>query len=172
MHIRCVAVVLALVVCACATAPKMPQVPQNLVVPAGNGLRLRALAKGVQTYTCQPQANDRSAYGWTFTGPKAELYNESAAQIGSHYNGPTWELTDGSKVVGAVKEKANSPDGSIPWLLLEAKSSEGQGKLAGVTFIQRIDTKGGNPPQDACDAGHATEGRGQEYTATYLFYGP
>jgi hypothetical protein len=149
-----------------------PQVPQNLAIPAGNGLRLRALAKGVQTYTCQRKANDQNAWDWNFTGPKAGLYDESGTQIGSHYTGPTWELTDGSKVVGAVKEKANSPEGSIPWLLLEAKSSEGHGKLAGVTFIQRIDTRGGTAPRDACDAGHATEGRGQEYTAIYLFYGP
>lgn len=164
--------VLGVVAWACANAPKMPQVPQNLAVPAGNTLRLRALAKGVQAYTCQPKAGDSSAWEWAFTGPKAELSDEPGAKIGSHYGGPTWELADGSKVVGAVKEKASSPDGSIPWLLLAAKSSEGQGKLAGVTFIQRIETRGGTQPRDGCDAGHANESRGQEYTATYLFYGP
>jgi hypothetical protein len=43
--------------------------------------------------------------------------------------------------------------------------------LAGVTFIQRIETKGGTAPHDGCDAGHAGEARAVEYTATYLFYG-
>jgi hypothetical protein len=161
-----------LLACACATAsPKPPDVPQSLAVPAGNALRLRALAKGTQNYACQPKPAD-GTYEWAFKGPKADLYDAAGAQIGSHYGGPTWELSDGSKVIGDVKEKASSPEGSIPWLLLAAKSSAGQGKLTGVTFIQRVDTRGGTPPADLCDASHADQTRAQDYTAIYYFYGP
>ncbi len=168
MQIRLIALLAALL--ACATVPANPQVPDNLAVPAGNRLRLRALAKGVQSYTCQAKG-DRS-WAWAFTGPKADLYDDSGAQIGSHFAGPAWQLADGSKVVGAVKEKASSPEGSIPWLLLEVKSSQGKGKLEGVTFIQRIDTRRGTAPTEACTAALADTNRNQDYTATYLFYGP
>jgi hypothetical protein len=57
-------------------------------------------------------------------------------RIGKHYAGPHWESTDGSKVVAAVKERADAPAaGAIPWLLLTAKSvgpagSFSQGKRA------------------------------------------
>ena len=163
---------LAVFLAACASAPLPSPVPQALAVPEGNGLRYRALAKGVQSYTCQAKPGTPAQYEWVFTAPRAQLYDESGAEAGAHFAGPTWQLADGSRVVGVAKQKTPSPQGSIPWLLLEAKSSEGTGKLEGVKYIQRTDTTGGTAPSDPCDAGHAGEVRDQAYTATYLFYAP
>ena len=60
----------------------------------------------------------------------------------------------------------------IPWLLLSAKSNEGQGAFKNVTFIQRLGTHGGKPPTADADAAHAGKEVRVEYQATYYFYVP
>jgi len=52
-----------------------------------------------------------------------------------------------------------------------AKAHEGQGILADVAFIRRIDTKGGVAPTTGCDAGHISEPERMRYSATYQFLG-
>jgi len=153
-----------LVLCACATAA--PKLPANLAAPDAAAERLVAQAKGTQNYTCKENAG---RFEWAFTAPEADLFDASGGKLGTHFAGPTWQLDDGSKVTAAVKEKAPSPD-SIPWLLLEVKSSEGQGRLTGITHIQRLDTAGGRPPADGCDGAHAGEVRKVPYTASYHFF--
>src|SRR5712692_2523196 len=96
----------AVLLSACATVPKPPAVPQNLIVPGDNVERLNLAAKGTQNYTCQEKAGK---FEWVFTAPEAELFDGSGSKVGTHFAGPTWQLEDGSKVVGAVKEKAPSP---------------------------------------------------------------
>jgi hypothetical protein len=157
----------AILLSACATAPKT--LPPNLAVPGGSVERLSAFAKGTQNYFCQQKKSAPGTFEWAFTAPEADLFDAAGSKIGTHFAGPTWQLDDGSKVVGAVKEKAPSPS-SIPWLLLEVRSSEGKGNLTGVTFIQRVDTEGGKAPDEGCDAGHAGETRKVAYRATYHFF--
>ena len=142
--------------------PAGKPVPANLAVPAGNTLLLKASAKGVQIYTCKPE-------GWVLKAPEADLFDEKGAKVGHHSGGPTWELNDGSAVIGEVKEKAPA-DGTIPWLLLAKKSTRGEGMLARVTFIQRLDTQGGKAPADGCDAGHQGAEARIDYTGSYSFY--
>jgi hypothetical protein len=154
------------VAAACATAAAST-VPKNLEVPSNQQLVLRLAARGTQNYTCQQKAE---AFEWSFAGPEADLFDERGELAGRHGSGPSWQLNDGSKVVGAVKEKAQV-QGSIPWLLLEVKSREGQGTLSGVASVQRLDTAGGAPPASGCDAGHAGETVKVAYTANYVFYG-
>ena len=58
---------------------------------------------------------------------------------------------------------------AIPWLLLAADSSQGDGVLAGVDYIQRLETRGGLAPAGACDpAADATVA--VPYRARYVFY--
>src|SRR3954471_24600036 len=152
----------ALLLSAFAPAPASPPPraapPAVLAVPAGNAERLKTAAKGTQNYRCQEKKDAAGSFEWAFTGPEADLFDDAGGKLGTHFAGPTWQLADGSKVVGAVKEKSPAA-GTIPWLLLETKSAEGHGKLTGVTFIQRLDTEGGQPPAEGCDAGHAGEVR-------------
>jgi hypothetical protein len=165
------AIVLTLV--ACASAPKPQQraaVPEDLRVPDGQSLLLRVAARGVQIYTCKAKTADAAAFGWALKAPEAELFDATGAKFGRHYGGPTWESTDGSRVVGEVVQ--SSPvQGAVPWLLLRAKSNEGAGALASVTFIQRVDTTGGVAPSAGCDAEHAGAEARVDYSANYAFYG-
>jgi hypothetical protein len=101
------------------------------------------------------------------------LFDESGKQIGRHSKGPTWEAADGSKVTGQVVERANAPKaGAVPWLLLKATSHEGDGRLARVSYIQRVDTEGGVAPAEGCDQAHAGAESAVSYQARYLFYAP
>jgi len=159
---------IALWLAACATAPALP-LPSSLSVPASSVLRLSVAARGTQNYACQEKKDAAGTFEWAFVAPEADLFDDAGKKLGIHFAGPTWQLDDGSKVAGTVKEKVPSPD-SIPWLLLVAKSAEGQGRLEGVTFIQRVDTEGGRPPEGGCDGPHSGEVRKVAYRATYRFF--
>jgi Protein of unknown function (DUF3455) len=150
-----------------------PQVPDNPKVPDGQAVLLKALGKGVQIYTCKARADDPSKFEWSFKAPEANLTNEHGEKIAKHYAGPTWEANDGSKVVGEVQKKADAPrHGAVPWLLLKARSNEGTGAFAKVTYIQRVDTEGGLAPAAGCDQAHANTEARVDYRATYYFYAP
>lgn len=172
---RAVVSSLALLVAGCSSreAVTAPEVPAALAVPPGNKPVLRLAAEGAQIYTCQPDANAKGAFAWTLKAPDATLFNAAHEKAGKHYAGPTWESADGSRLVGAMKAKENSPDpDAIPWLLLEKKSSEGQGALARVTFIHRVHTTGGKAPAGGCGADSIGKEERVDYKADYYFYAP
>src|SRR6266403_1539930 len=170
MPLSRLAVALMLAACASAPRPQPAAVPENLRVPDGQSLLLRAAARGVQIYTCKVKAADPAAFEWVLEAPDAELFDQSGAKIGRHYAGPTWESADGSRVVGEVMQRS-AVQGAIPWLLLRAKSNEGAGAFAGVKYIQRVDTVGGVAPPAGCDAAHADAEARADYSANYDFYG-
>src|SRR5262249_5427747 len=144
--------------CVAHGGPKAPLVDRPMRAPVGNEVILRASAKGVQVYVCEEVKSEGAArYEWVLRGPSAELYDEHDSRIGTRYKGPTWQAQDGSKVLCEVKEKQLAPSGAIPWLLLKAKAHEGAGTMSRVSWVQRVDTVGGNPPTTACDAAHAGE---------------
>jgi len=85
--------------------------------------------------------------------PEAVLSDADGNIVGVHFAGPTWESNSGSKVVGVklAASTANPPvdPNEIPWLLLQAKSSEGPGIFANITYVQRVSTAGGKAPATA-----------------------
>jgi hypothetical protein len=145
-------------------------IPDAIKAPATDKLVHTYSAKGVQIYECRAKKDDPTQFEWVLKAPEAELFDASGKKVGKHYGGPTWESLDGSKVVGEVKGRFDSPDGSIPWLLLAAKTKEGNGVFGKVTGIQRISTEGGKAPAGGCDAAHSGQELRVNYSATYLFY--
>ncbi len=143
------------------------EVPPTLAVPGGNQLAFALEAEGVQIYTC---AATGASFAWAFQAPEAKLSEVSGPAAGTHYAGPTWESTDGSKVVGAKVEGATPDPAAIPWLLLRASSHAGSGRMENVTFVQRIRTSGGNAPSLGCDATHVGAVARVPYRALYRFY--
>lgn len=61
--------------------------------------------------------------------------------------------------------------GNIPMQLVKTDPAMGAGAMTGVTYIQRLNTKGGVAPSAACDA--MSKGKRQQvvYEADYVFYG-
>ncbi len=150
-----------------------PDVPDKLSPPATEKLVLQAHASGDQIYVCQPGPDPDQKLAWILKAPDAQLFDAQNKVIAKHYAGPTWKNNDGSEVVGKVSARADSPDASgIPWLLLTAASHSGDGAFSKVTFIQRLHTKGGQPPQSGCDDAHRNAETKSAYSADYYFYAP
>ena len=146
-------------------------VPAGLEAPANQKLALTLTARGVQIYECHPVQGDPTKFEWVFKAPEADLFDAEGHKVGRHYAGPTWELTDGGKVVGHVKAKADAPDRKgVAWLLVEASENSGGGVLGRVRTIQRVGTVGGNIPSEAANQTKAGQERRVEYRATYRFY--
>jgi hypothetical protein len=162
-----ISIVLLALVAVPASAGPLPAAPDALRVPDGNAMVLKASATGWQIYACAADG------AWKLKAPDAVLRDDAGKSIGKHFAGPTWEASDGSRVVGELKAKADAPDANaIPWLLLAAKSHAGEGALAKVSFIQRLATTGGKATASGCDAAHVGAEQRVAYTATYYFYAP
>ena len=152
-----------------AEGGRTPELPrplcQSIQVGAGNEVAFHAYALGVQVYKWNGTA-------WVFVEPVANLYADAGYRglVGTHYAGPTWESNSGSKVVGRrVAGTGCTPDANaIPWILLEAVTTDGPGIFSDVTFVQRVNTTGGVAPS-APGAAVGEEAR-VPYTAEYYFY--
>ena len=157
----------------CASHKPIPptDVPATLKVADGQVLTAALHATGVQIYECRASAQDPKRFTWIYQAPAAELSDRSGKDVASHYAGPTWEGSDGSKVVGEVVVHDNGPNPSaIQWLLLRAKSNSGKGIFAKTQFIQRLHTIGGVAPSPGCDAERAGQRTRVAYSADYYFY--
>jgi len=168
------AFLLALLVAACAS-PQLPtsmvKVPDKLNPGANESLAMIVPAKGVQIYECRARKDQVGAYEWAFVAPEADLFDARGNRIGRHYAGPHWESTDGSKILGTVKERADAPVAdAIPWLLLTAKSVGSEGSFSKVTSIQRVSTVGGVAPKAGCSQAAAGTPARINYTADYYFF--
>lgn len=140
------------------------EVPEAIVV-TGQTLVVTLHAEGAQIYECKADASGKLV--WQFREPIATLLNGSET-IGRHFAGPNWELADGSGVSGKVAGRApGSTPKDIPLLKLDAGSPRGNGKLTGVTTIQRLNTKGG-AAEGACETAGAF--LSAPYAADYAFY--
>jgi hypothetical protein len=137
-------------------------VPEALAVPPDMQLVLSAHAEGAQVYLCSPQG------AWTLKAPDAVLFDQRGNPMGKHYQGPTWQLSDGSLLTAEAAAKDPGPDpDAVAWLLLKVKTNNGKGLLANAALIQRIETKGGQAPKQGCRPGEETR---SAYSATYRFF--
>lgn len=165
---------------------KVPPVPSDLAVPAGNKVFLKGYAIGTQNYICLPS-------GWTFLGPQATLFitlpwinGEIHQQIATHFLGanpyeggtfrPAWQSSlDTSAVWGRAIANSSDPNfvapDAIPWLLVQVVGAQsgptGGSSLSQTTFIQRVNTAGGVRPTTACTVGDIAL---VPYTTDYFFY--
>jgi hypothetical protein len=170
----------------------IPPMPANIKVPAGHVAYLKASAEGTQNYVCLPGG---STLAWKFQGPQATLFvtfkwinGDLRQQVTTHFLSPnpvepgmparaTWQSSIDTSSVWAKKiAESSDPNfvapGAIPWLLLEAvgtrKGPMGGALLANTTYIQRVKTSGGGPPEGACsEAGSINFA---PYTTDYIFY--
>lgn len=166
-------VALPLFVIGCASdmgssAMKAAAAPEAVRPPAEAKWFMLATGVGEITYECRARA-DGNGYEWAFAGPVATLYS-GGRPVGKYYGGPTWESSDGSKVGGKQLAVAPAGPGNIPLQLVKAEPGTGSGAMSGVSYIQRLNTKGGVAPAAAC--GMANRGARQQvaYEADYHFY--
>jgi uncharacterized protein DUF3455 len=171
---RVTAFLLVVLVASCAR-PQPPTsmvgVPDKLKPGTNESLAMIVPAKGVQIYECRAKKDRVGEYEWAFMAPEADLFDARGNRIGRHYAGPHWESTDGSKILGTVKERADAPVAdAIPWLLLAAKSVGSEGSFSKITSIQRVSTVGGVAPKGGCSEAAVGRPARTNYTADYYFF--
>ncbi|WP_145182762.1 MULTISPECIES: DUF3455 domain-containing protein [unclassified Pseudomonas] len=146
-------------------------VPQPIQVPDGHKVLLETVGVGEITYECRDKPNAAGQTEWTFVGPKAVLNDRSGKAVGDYFGPPaTWQAKDGSKVTGTQLAVAPAGEGAIPYQLVKANPAEGKGAMQGVSYIQRLATRGGVAPASGCSA--QTKGSQQmvQYQADYVFW--
>ena len=144
-----------------------PAVPGEIAVTGDHKPYLIAHADGVQIYACYSVAD---GYAWKLLAPRATLAGENGKPIASHYGGPTWEARDGSTVAARRDAGVPGAPGAVDWLRLKATSTAsgpGGERLAGTSYVQRINTEGGVAPAGACAPGASAE---VPYSADYVFF--
>jgi hypothetical protein len=162
----------ASLVAGCANLAPFSQeaLPGAVQVPAGHSVAAEWVGMGDITYECRAQPNN-AGFAWVFVGPEASLNDRHGKKAGRYFGPPaTWESTDGSKVTGTQVAIAPAAAGSIPFQLVKANPATNKGALVGVTFIQRVATRGGVAPAAVCDAGTVGKKQVVPYQADYIFY--
>jgi hypothetical protein len=170
-----------------------PDIPTEILVPAGNTVFLKTHAVGTQNYICQ-QAG--SSFAWKFLGPQATLFTANrnnflyARQVTTHFlsanpmeggvHRPTWQSSsDTSAVWGKVAASSTDPayvaPGAIPWLLVQIVGAQngptGGSSLTVATYIHRVNTVGGVAPSTGCsEPGNIGAVALVPYTTDYYFY--
>jgi hypothetical protein len=150
-----------------------PEVPSlglfsRIKVPGGHEPALQLAARGVQIFRCERIGD---AFEWRFRQPEAELFDAQGQMMGRHGANFSFEHRDGSRLLGTVveHEKAAAAD-TLPWLLLSAKSF-GKGAFGGVSYLQRVNTRGGMPPA-GCSVAQANRLLRVDFSADFVFYRP
>ena len=166
-----------------------PDVPSDLVVPAGHVLFAKGFAVGTQNYMCAPATGGGVA--WKGFAPQATLYitvGSFQPQLATHFLSvnpedgiarPTWQHSiDSSKVWGKMYKTSTDPNyvepGAIPWLLLEVAGKEdgpdGGSFFTQTAYIQRVNTSGGVAPATGCTVSTLGALALVPYTTDYYFY--
>jgi len=145
--------------------------PDPVKVPAGHVVAMETVGAGDITYECRVKANMPGQHEWVFVGPEAKLMDRMGAQVGKYYGPPaTWESMDGSKITATQVAVAPNGTDNIPYQLVKANPATGMGKMQGVSYIQRIATRGGIAPAMPCAAGNMGAKQVVKYQADYIFY--
>lgn len=163
---------------ACSTVKTPPkQYSQDLLtesirVPAGNEVVLETTAVGVLNYECKADTPSVGMMNWVLTSPKADLLDRTGKTVIA-YSGPpaTWAHTDGSSVVGT--QLAVAPvvgAGNLALQLSKGAPGIGAGTLQNITYIQRINTKGGLNFTRPCTTADLGTKMTLPYQADYIFW--
>src|SRR5215831_5978836 len=80
-----------------ADGVKLPRLPREIRVPAGNKAFLLGHGVGTQNYVCLPCPNpttpaascpDASGFAWLLFTPEATLFDDNGAQLTTHFFSP------------------------------------------------------------------------------------
>ncbi|MGB3070555.1 MAG: DUF3455 domain-containing protein [Ottowia sp.] len=165
---------LGLTACSSMSIPStysQAELPAAVQVPAGHKVDMEAVGVGQITYECRAKKDTAAEHEWVFVGPDAKLQARSGAVIGKYWGPPaTWENNDGSKLTATQVAVAPAGTGNIPLQLVKANPANGTGVMQGVTYIQRVATKGGVAPNIACGVSNMGSKQVVQYQADYIFW--
>ena len=144
------------------TDNRAPEVPDDIAVTGNYRVHFHGFGVGVQMYTW-------NGANWGPAVPSATLFDDDGNIVATHFAGPRWKSNSGSIVLGGVVQPTVTVDtNAIPWVKLEALTTEGPGIFADTKFIQRVNTTGGKAP--AANGTFIGQVASVPYTADYFFY--
>ncbi|QQZ34126.1 DUF3455 domain-containing protein [Pseudomonas sp. SK2] len=146
-------------------------IPAAVKVPDGHKVMLETVGVGEITYECRDKANAPGQTEWFFIGPKAVLNDRAGKPVGDYFGPPaTWQAKDGSKVTGTQLAIAPAAKGDLPYQLVKANPADGAGAMQGVSYIQRLATRGGVAPAVSCTEQNKGAQQIVKYQADYVFW--
>ena len=150
-----------------------------LTEPQGIAPRLRApdaevpafrlSGNGVMIYQCEATFANPNAFAWALVAPDATLY-DGGHEIARMTSPNLMESLDDGSSLSGVTRGAQSASGALPWTLAQAQPIGETGVFAGVSSIQRVNTRGGLPPASGCNADNAGAEARVAFNADYYFY--
>jgi Protein of unknown function (DUF3455) len=145
--------------------------PTSVQVPAGHQVALETVGQGDITYECRAKKDMAGQFEWVFVGPAAKLMDRSGKTIGRYFGPPaTWAANDGSAITGTQVAVAPASPGAIPLQLVKANAATSPGAMQGVSYIQRVATRGGVAPATACGEAMVNKREVVTYQADYVFW--
>ena len=140
----------------------------RIKVPSDREPALQLSARGVQVFRCERRDG---ALVWIFRQPDAELLNDRGAVVGRHGANLSFEHVDGSRLTATIAAYDDAPKSTdLRWLLMTTRSF-GKGTFEGVTHVQRVNTRGGMPP-DRCEGTQVNQVLRVDFSADFIFYRP
>lgn len=166
----CAAIVACAAALPAAALVAEPLVARPLRPLPGEAPAFMLQASGVQVYQCLPLGSDPNVFAWTATAPQATLFDGSRSV--ARWTGTNqWEaIDDRSSISGVVRSMQAAGANDLPWALLRAIPVGDSGLFAGVTSVQRVNTRGGAAPTGGCDASRAGEEARVDFSADLYFY--
>lgn len=141
---------------------------RGMAAPAGVEPAFALSAEGVQIYQCSALGAD--GWGWTYVAPDVTLY-EGSRTIATHKVPDLWEsLSDRSSVTAVPRVNQPAGIGDMPWQLMRAAPLNSTGMFAGVTHLQRVNTRGGVPAPVGCGPTNVGAENRVAFRADYYFY--
>lgn len=152
-----------------AVTPASPGLFSKIAAPDSTRAVLQLRGKGHQVFRCE---RDADGYYWVFRQPEAQLFDSSGRVVGRHGAGFSFEHNDGSRLTGQVRAWQDAPDtaNDLKWLLITTRAS-GRGALEGVNFVQRLNTRGGQPLA-GCEPAQARQMLRVPFEADFVFFKP
>jgi len=145
---------------------------RNLQPTADEAPSFRLLASGIQVYECRAALTGADQYHWVFVAPDATLNDPASGHdVAAYRSIDQWNsLTDLSSVSAVLRATQEAGADDLPWTYMRAIPASEDGMFAGVTSVQRVNTRGGAAPRTGCSADTAgTEAR-VPFTAEFYFY--
>lgn len=141
----------------------------RIAPPSGTRAVLQLRARGAQVFRCE---HDASGWYWVFREPQAQLLDAAERPVGRHGSGLSFEHADGSRLSGEILAWQDAPGGAgdLKWLLI-ATRARGAGALAGVSHVQRINTRGGQPLA-GCTPAQANQTLRVPFESDFVFFRP
>ncbi|MGZ5073951.1 MAG: DUF3455 domain-containing protein [Usitatibacter sp.] len=171
MGLRSVSSALLIVALPAAAALAPPPGLNPRLLPPPDEIPAFALSgSGVHVYECRQSFVDPDKYVWSFVAPDATLYDGSREAARMTTPNLLESSADRTSVSGFVRTLQPAGGANLPWALMQARPVGEDGLFAGVTSIQRVNTRGGAAPPNGCDADNAGQEARVAYSADYYFY--